>query len=87
MVAALAHLLSLGDFHERFEIDRLLFLYCARLLFFSGRWRQLRPMSIGDKRFSPVFKDRVGLGGWRRSLIHKSINSVRLLSTAIILIA
>ena len=85
-MAALAQLLSLGDFHKRFEIDRLCLPSCRVCrLFFGCRGRQLGPVSICDKRFPSVFEDRVGLGGWRRSLIHESIDSVRFLCTAIIL--
>ena len=87
-MAALAHLLGLGDFHERFEIDRLRLPFSrVRQLLFGGWDRQLGPVSIGDERLPPVLEDRVGLGGWRRSLIHESIDGVGFLSTAIILIA
>ena len=86
-MAALAQLLSLGDFHKRFEIDRLWLLSFNCRLLFNGRWCQLGPVSIGDKRFPPIFEDRAGLRSWCRSLIHVSIDSVRFLCTSIIFVA
>ena len=87
-MAALAHLLGLGDFHERFEIDRFR-LPSSKVswLIFCGWGRQLGPVCICDKRLPTILEDRIGLGGWRRSLIHESIDSVGFLSTAIILAA
>ena len=86
-MATLAHLLSLRYFHERFEIDRLWLLSFICRLLFNGWWCQLGPVSIGYKRFSPVFEDRAGLGSWRGSLIHVSIDSIRFLCTSIIFVA
>ena len=85
-MAALAHLLGLGDLHERLEVDRLLLPFSCVRLFVFGAWdRQLGPVGIGDERLS-AFEGRARQRGCR-SLVHVGINSVGTRSTTIALVA